>query len=152
MCYSVYISTDSAEDLARHNTDLVWFEKVSDPESDPCISLLDFPHQWYVGSKSICSCTFRHLHSSAVDLGFGGPEVWYPEEQDEIDATLQLYSVLTSLLSSQHKVDLVDRWEGTQPDAVSTLDVSLNEVSKESFRMFEDHKFKLMMQKTPKDV
>ena len=146
MCYGVYISTDSPENLTNRNTDLVRFEKVADPESDPCIALLDFSEQWYVGSKSGCSCTFRHLMS--IELGFGEPEDWYPEEQDEIDATRELYAVLTSLLSSGHHLDLIDRWEGSQPDAITTLDVSFDEVSDTTFRMFEDHKFRLKKEKT----
>ena len=150
MCYGVYISTDSPENLAERNSDLVRFEKVTDPSADPCIGLLDFPNQWYVGSKSECSCTFRHLCS--VELEFGEPEDWYPEEQDEIDATKQLYSVLTSLLSSQYNVDLADRWEGTQPEDITTLDVSLDYVSEKAFRMFEDHKFRLKKEKTQPKV
>jgi hypothetical protein len=85
MCYAVYISTDSTEDLSKRNSELVRFEKVTDPNADPCTRLLDLPNQWYVGSKTGCSCTFRHLMS--VKLGFGEPEDWYPEEQDDVDAT-----------------------------------------------------------------
>ncbi len=143
MCYGVYISTDSAENLAGHNSDLVRFEKVTSPDSDPCISLLDFLNIWYVGSKSGCSCTFRHFHSSAVELGFSEPEDWYEEEQDDIDATRKLYRTLSFLLSSGHQLDLLDRWEGSQPEDITTLDVSLDDVSERAFRMFEDHKFRL---------
>jgi len=86
MCYAVYLSTDLATDFSERNTDLLRFKRVDDSIADPCTALLEFPNQWYVGSKSECSCTFRHLHTSAVELGFG-------------------------------------------------------ELSRESFRMFEDHKF-----------
>lgn len=141
MCYGVYISTDSGEDLTERNSELVRFEKVTDTGADPCTRLLDFPNQWYVGSKTGCSCTFRHLFS--VELGFGEPEDWCPEEQDELDATKELYVILASILSSGHQVDLVDRWEGAQPDDITTLDVSLDEISETAFRMFENHKFRL---------
>ena len=141
MCYGVYISTDSMEDLSRRNSELVRFEKVSDSNADPCVTLLDFPNQWYVGSKSGCSCTFRHLTS--IDLGFSDPVDWYKEEQDELDATWELYSTLTDLLSSGNHVDLIDRWEGAQPEDIIIVDVSLDVVSKTAFRMFENHKFKL---------
>lgn len=80
MCYGVYISTDSTQDLTSHNTNLLRFEKVVDPESDPCISLLEYASRWYVGSKSGCGCTFRHLTSIA--LGFSEPVDWYKEEQE----------------------------------------------------------------------
>lgn len=145
MCNAVYISTDSAEDLSERNTDLVRFERVADPQSDPCISLLDFSERWYVGSKSGCSCTFRHLVS--IEFGFGEPEDWCPEEQDEIDATKQLYSVLKDLVVAGHNVDLVDRWQGAQSEDIATIDVALDDVSENAFRMFENHKFRIAKEK-----
>ena len=146
MCYGVYISTDSFEDLARRNSELVRFEKVSDPSADPSIGLLDFPNKWFIGSKSGCSCTFRHL--SAIELGFGEPEDWYEEEQDDLEATGELYGTLVLLLKSGHKVDLVDRWEGSGPENMRVLEVSLDDVSKKAFRLFEDHKFIFKGKKT----
>src|SRR3990172_5989413 len=108
MCYSVYISTDSSEDISKRNSELVRFEKVTDTNDDICTKLLEFPNRWYVGSKSGCSCTFRHLLS--IELGFAEPVDWYKEEQDEINATGELYSALDALLSSGHRVDILDRW------------------------------------------
>ena len=141
MCYGVYISTDSPEDLGTRNSELVRFKKVTDPSTDHCTGLLQHPNQWYVGSKSECGCAFRHLNS--VELGFGPPEDWAPEEKDEIDATKELYATLTSLLSSGHRVDLLDRWEGAEPDEITTLDLSLDDVTQEAFRLFENHMFRL---------
>ncbi|GMV83887.1 MAG: hypothetical protein AMXMBFR7_50710 [Planctomycetota bacterium] len=147
MCYAVYISTDSATDLSGRNTDLLRFKRVDDSSADPCIALLDFPNQWYVGSKATCSCTFRHLHTSAVELGFGAPEDWCPEGQDEIDATKELFSVLSEIVSSGYSLDLVDRWEGSQPGDIKIVNVYIGEISRESFRMFEDHKFRFKKEK-----
>ena len=141
MCYAVYISTDSAEDLSARNSELVRFEKVTDPISDPCTRLLEFSYRWYVGSKSGCSCTFRHLTS--IDLGFSEPLSWYPEEEQELVATKELYRTLTHLVSSGHHVDLLDRWEGAEPEDIRMLEVPLDDVSETAFRMFEDHKFTL---------
>jgi hypothetical protein len=139
MCYSIYISTDSPEDLSRRDSDLVRFEKVMELNIDPCARLLALPYRWYVGSKSGCSCTFRHLPSS--DLGFSEPVDWYPEEEPALAATHELYSVLSSLLSSGYNADLVDLWESPEPESVTTLDVSLDDVSAMAFRLFENHKF-----------
>ena len=150
MCYEVYISTDSQEDLATRNSELLRFKRVADLSTDPGILFLDFPNRWYVGSKSGCSCTFRHLH--AIELGFGESVDWYPEEQDEIDATRQLYVTLTFLLSSGYQVDLLSLWHGTQPTDITTLDVSLGEVLEEAFRLFENHKFRLYLRRTPNPV
>lgn len=145
MCYSVYLSTDSDEDLSLRNSELVRFKCLDDPNDkdaqDPCLSLLDYPHRWYVGSKAECSCTFRHLYS--IELGFSEPVDWYEEEQDQIDATKELYVVLAAILSSGHHCDLVDRWEGAEPDSIKILDVSVTDVSHDAFRLFENHKFRL---------
>ena len=141
MCYEVYLSTDSQEDLTFRNSELVRFKRVADPSTDPGICLLDYPNSWYVGSKSECSCTFRHLYST--ELGFGEPVEWYPEEQDELEATRELYATLTSLLSSGYHVDLLDRWYGAPPEDIKTIDVSLGDVPENAFRLFENHKFRL---------
>jgi hypothetical protein len=141
MCYAVYVSTDCDKDLSTGNSELVRFERVGDPGADPCISLLSYPNRWYVGSKSGCSCMFRHLHS--VDLGFGEPVDWYKEEQDELSATAELYRALEPLLLSGRQVDLLDRWEGAKPDDIKILDVSLDDVSEQAFRMFENQMFRL---------
>src|SRR6476620_1186726 len=117
MCYSVYISTDSLEDLSRRNSELVRCERVADAETDSCVTLLDFAHRWYVGSKSGCSCTFRH--ATSADIGFSDPVDWYPEEQDALDATRELYTVLMDLLAAGSRVDLIDVWAGTQPGDIT---------------------------------
>jgi hypothetical protein len=141
MCYEVYLSTDSQEDLTTRNSELVRFRRVADPSTDPGICLLDFPQYWYVGSKSECSCAFRHLHST--ELGFGEPVEWYPEEQDELEATREIYATLSSLLSSGYHVDLLDRWYSAQPADITMLGVSLGDVPENAFWLFENHKFRL---------
>ncbi|MBI5583345.1 MAG: hypothetical protein HY892_05950 [Deltaproteobacteria bacterium] len=141
MCYLVYLSTDSPKDLTERNSDLVRFEKVTEGHFDPGLALLAFPNQWYVGSKSGCSCTFRHLHPSSIALGFSEPEDWYPEGRDELDATRELYAALSEILSSGARLDLLDRWEGSQPEDITTLVVSFDQVSPGAFRLFESHKF-----------
>ena len=139
MCYKAYISTDNQEDLTIRNSELLRFKRVVDPSTAPGTHLLDFPNHWYVGSKSHYSCTFRHLHS--VALGFGEPVDWYPEEEDELVATRELYAALISLLSSGYQVDLLDQWNDVQPADIITLDVSLSDVAEKAFRMFENYKF-----------
>lgn len=142
MCYSVYISTDSDDDLSLRNSELLRFERLAVGGGIPYETLLGFANKWYVGSKSHCSCTFRHLHS--VDLGFSAPVDWYPEEEPEIAATSLMYAVLAGLLSGGALVDLIDVWEGAQIDHIITLDVSLSAVPAAAFRLFENHKFQLI--------
>jgi hypothetical protein len=146
MCYQVYISTDSSKDLAQYNTDFLRLKEVTDPLSDPCISLLEFPRRWYVGSQSGCSCTFRHLMS--IELGFSEPVDWYKEKPEELKATLELYFVLESVLALGNQVDLMDRWEGSEPDDITTIDVFLDDVVPQAFRLFEDYKFRITKKKT----
>lgn len=147
MCYVVYISTDSPEDLQKRSTDLVRLQKVTDPITDPCTTLLEYANRWFVGSKSQCSCTFRH--SSSLDLGFSDPVDWYPEEQDHIDATGELYLTLNDLLSSGYHVDLIDLWNGAQPGDIASSEVSFDVVSSTQFRMFENHRFRLTKGPSP---
>ena len=141
MCYSLYLSTDCSADLSVHNSDLLRLQNAEDYEykTAPIMNLLEFPKKWFVGSKSECSCTFRHL--SAMELGFGMPEDWYEEQQDNLDATQQLYDVIVTLLASGHRVDCIDMWAGAEPKDIKTLPVSLDRVSREAFRLFENHRF-----------
>jgi hypothetical protein len=76
-------------------------------------------------------------------LGFGEPVEWYPEDEDEIVATRELYATLAALLSLGYHVDLLDRWVGAQAGDLTTLEVSFDEVSEKAFRLFENHKFRL---------
>ena len=143
-----YISTSNPKDLTKLNSEFVRFERVTDSHSDNCVSLLEFPHKWFVGSKADCRCTFRHLHSSSVELGFSKPVEWFKEDEDELRATGELYGVLRDILSSDYSVDLVDRWEGARPEDIATIDVSLDDVCKNAFRMFENHRFRLKKEKS----
>jgi hypothetical protein len=146
MCYAVYISSDSPEDLSSRNSGLIRFEKLIDDHPDPCTKLLGFPNRWSVGSKSGCGCTFRHLIS--IELGFSDPVEWCDEGQDEINATGELYATLRAVLSSGYSVDVLDRWKGARPAGIVVLDVSLDEISRSAFRLFENHLFKLSKSKT----
>jgi hypothetical protein len=135
----VYLSTDSDRDLSQDDRPpLLMFQK--DPaEPDPGISLLRHPHQWFVGAMGACSCYFRHLYS--IELGFGPPEDWCPEDAEAVKATQQFYEVVAALLAAGNRVDCVSQWRGTPAGAIDHLDVDLAVVSREAFRFFENHHF-----------
>ena len=135
MCYSIYLSTDSDHDLSIGNSDLVRFKKESIPV--PYQSQLRYPNQWYVGSKSGCSCTFRHLYS--VELGFGEPVEWYEEDEHEIAATFTFIQVIRQILKLGFRADCIDTWEGTQPEEMIEISVNLDDIGDEQFRFFENH-------------
>jgi hypothetical protein len=137
VCYSIYLSTDSDLDLSARNSDLAHFSKETIPE--PYRALLKYPNHWYVGSKSGCSCTFRHLYS--VELGFSEPVAWYAESEAEIAATLAFIKIVRNLLQGSFQADCLDAWEGTQREEVIEISVNLDEITDEQFRFFENHHF-----------
>jgi hypothetical protein len=143
MCYMVYMATDCADDLSCESSDFVRFGKPSVETHSPCPLILKYAHKWFIGSKSECSCTFRHLSRDSVGIGFGVPEDWFPEEQDEIDATRQLYDILKVIVQRGHQVELLDCWSGEEQEDAVTIDVSLKKVPVQYFRLFEGHVFNL---------
>jgi hypothetical protein len=143
MCDMVYLATDCGDDLSRRSSDLVRFEKPSVDAPSPPPRVLTQEHKWFVGSKSGCSCTFRHLCRESVSLGFGAPEDWFPEEQIKREATRELYGTLSELVQRGHHVELIDCWSGDEDKDGVPLEVSLTEVSAERFRLFEGHLFNL---------
>jgi hypothetical protein len=133
----LYLSTESPENLAESNSDLIRFERIKDGE--PRASALKYPERWYVGSKSGCSCTLRHLAS--IELGFGEPVEWAPEEEDDILATAEMYRTLARLISDGYAVDSLDLWVGMERGEVKSLVVDMKTVPEGAFRFFENHHF-----------
>jgi hypothetical protein len=138
MCYELYLSTSSSEDLAKYSSALVHFECPEDLDNKIAAILLN-PAKWYVGSQSGCSCTFRHL--AGGDLNFDKPQDWFPEERDNLRATAELYRVIASLAQGGEKVDCLDLWPGAEPTQIKTMPVSLSVVPEKAFRLFEDYHF-----------
>lgn len=135
------LSTDAAEDLSLRNDDLVSFSNRLPALAEQ--KLLSHPRQWFVGSRDGCSCGFRHLYVGSVELGFGEPEDWFPEEPEDIEATLRLIAIVRALLDAGAKVDCIDAWAHSSDSAclAGTIDVDLSTVSDKSFRFFESHRF-----------
>jgi len=136
MCYSLYLSTSSPEDLTKHNSELVRFRRP-EPADEKWTGLLQHEHKWFVGSKSQCSCTFRHFTSP--DLGFTEPQDWAPEDKDNIEATAELYRVIHGLASAGERVDCLDVWFDARPDAIEEMVVKLDAVSEKQFLLFENY-------------
>lgn len=139
MCFSVYISTTSAEDLTAFNGGGLSFEPLK-PESLSDAAILSYPHKWFLSTHGGCSCHFRHLGSWGQ---FTEPMDWWSEEQDDIDRTALLYDVLRHLVNSGEKLDLVDRWEGTPDKELEKLDVSLGSVSRPQFLLMDDRIYEI---------
>lgn len=139
MCYVLLLSTTSAEDLTVHNGELVRFMKDLPQIAE--VADLSYPNRWYIGSRSGCSCSFRHLHT--IELGFGEPVAWYKEEPEDIEATIQVIQIIRELVVKGESVDCIDAWEHQEmyPVAKARLNVDLSSISNREFRFFENHHF-----------
>jgi len=144
MCYMTVVSTTSENDLSELNSELVQFSRKI-PEGTGQ-SFLRFPNKWYLGSKDGCSCGFRHLDGANVGpLGFADPVEWWPEDPEDIAATIQVIRGFKSLLAQGAKLDCVDTWCGNDPGAKldGEMIVNLIEIPESSFRFFEGYRFDL---------
>jgi hypothetical protein len=139
MCYLIYISTDSSEDLSQHNSALIRFEKDYGNYAPEVLDLLQYEYPWYVASKAGCICTFRHL--SSIELGFAEPVDWYEESSNEIEATRIFYDIASSLILSGKNIDCIEIWTGTRKDQIQHLKVDLSSIRRDEFRFFENHHF-----------
>ncbi|HRK33429.1 MAG TPA: hypothetical protein PLJ47_02450 [Candidatus Hydrogenedentes bacterium] len=139
MCYALYLSTSSNEDLSVLNSELLLFSRPTAERDFVYLDLLTNANRWFVGSKSGCSCTFRQFHES--DAGFGAPEDWYKEDEDNVAGTLLLYEVIARLINNGDAVDCVNAWDGVCPTLIESKTVSLAEVPANSFRLFENIRF-----------
>ena len=143
MCYSIYLSTTSQDDLSQLPSKLYRFLPITSEDDPDIIQLLDYPVKWYIQCQyGGCSCHFRHLgEGSSID--FSPPEDWCPEDADDVEATKAVYDLLAGMLDNGYRVDLIDVWSNTSPEAITPLDVSLNEVTQDAFRFFENYQFRL---------
>jgi hypothetical protein len=136
------LSTNSPADLALRNGPLVRFSR--DMPGLPEERYLEHEHKWFIGSRYGCSCGFRHLAVGSVELGFGEPEDWYPEEAEDIQATLRVIAAIRQLVDAGAQVDCVDAWAHGQVEAAElagSLGVDLAVVGDAAFRFFENHRF-----------
>jgi hypothetical protein len=140
MCYTLLLSTTSTEDLAKFSTGLLRFDATI-PARLSADKLL-YPNKWYVGSRTGCSCSFRHLAGPEFD--FGVPQDWFPEEKLDIEATLQFIGVVRSLLLNGARLDCIDLWEGHDAEGIRWVSVNLGLILDEEFRFYENHHFDFM--------
>jgi hypothetical protein len=138
MCYQLYLSTSSREDLTKFNSELVRFERAETP-GDERLGILENPQRWFVGSKSQCSCTFRHFVS--IDTGFDEPQNWSPEDEDNVRATAELYRVIWSLIRAGERVDCLDLWSNAAREEIKTMVVNLSAVPEKKFLLLENYHF-----------
>lgn len=141
MCYMVILSTDSSEDLSAHNDEIVKFSRDLPPLAE--VDLLAYPQKWFVVSRDSCSCGFRHLCVPSVELGFSEPAEWFPEQPEDIEATLRFMRVVRGLLEAGAHVDCIDAWghESDSAKLIGAIRVDLSAIDDHCFRFFENHRF-----------
>ena len=137
MCYTLILSTTSHADLTQFNSEEITFDRNL-PDRTPFEQLL-YTDKWYVGSRTGCSCSFRHLYGPEFD--FRVPEDWFPEEKSDIQATLAFIRLVRSLVLKGEKVDCIDVWESDHTEPPALIPVDLSRVRDEEFRFFENHHF-----------
>jgi hypothetical protein len=139
LCYLVVLGTDSPDDLSRRDGGSVAFSREV---PGPVVGLLTLPHAWFVSVGS-CSCGLRHLHRDSVGLGFGEPVDWFPEAEEDLEATRHVAQTIRRLLREGAAVECIDIWEGSAGTErpLETLVVNLRSVSDAEFRFFEGYRF-----------
>jgi hypothetical protein len=78
------------------------------------------------------------------ELGFSEPVDWYEEESKDIEATKQFYRIIKEQIDRGFKIDIVDKWEGTELNSIKRLEVNLSQVSENEFRFFENYLFEII--------
>ncbi len=143
MCYILYLSTDSEEDLSLlpHDHYMISRLPVDWEEDSDAIACLGYPNKWLMdGQYGGCSCHFRHLGEESM-MRFGPPEDWCPEDADDVGATIGAFQLFSRLTGEGHGVDVVDVWSGKPREKVHELEISVGEMPDEDFRFFENYKF-----------
>ncbi len=159
MCYVVHILTDAPDDLAAQSGTLIHFTRSNAAGLGETLvggaDLVALPTVWSVTSQWDCACTLRHVFANGQEmtpddaLWFGPPVEWYDEEPEELEATRELHAVLRGLTRAGHRVEVLDHSHGDRAADLHTLDVDLEDVDADSFRLFSGYRFRLARRAAP---
>ena len=142
MCYMIVFSTNSDEDLTRLKSALIQFSR--DLPASPRNSLLKYQNRWLLESEGGCSCGFRHLEGESIELGFCGPEEWWPEHEEKIAATRAAFEVFRSIAAQGYRIECIDNWMSDRMDfepPLAEIEIVVDELAPEKFRFFEGYRF-----------
>ena len=147
MCYTVFFSTTSDEDLSEAGHGLFTpYRTDGHTWEEEAIELLAHPNRWYLECRyGGCSCHFRHIESYIATFGLPGDPLpgGQDEDEDDIESTAAFYDLIKRLVDEGHDIDVIDVWSDTPNERVQTMDVSLSEVTRDTFRFFASHRFML---------
>ena len=160
MCYSVYLSTNSNEDLSLIKSEEFSLSRLTtkdepderdmdNTEEAQLLRLLSHSNNWYLSGKNGgCSCHFRHTEESfqpnmkkTFMPYFSIPEDWSPEDPEDVESTASFYDALVLMVSRGYQVEILDTWTGTKPARIRSMPVSLSTVSRDQFRFFNGFRF-----------
>ena len=148
MCCTIYLSTTSQLDLSTLASSNLTLTRVSEADDMNMLALLSHMNQWHLSGKhGGCSCHFRHTlqnwtNAEIIDIPiFQPPQDWCLEDQEDVESTKAAYDLFSVLLGQGDQIDLIDYWNGTEPDEMENLLVKLCDVPRDHFRFFEDYKF-----------
>ena len=142
MCHSIYLSTDSPQDLGAEPFEHLQFSADLDPEPahEELLPLLAYPRRWFLNRREYggCSCHFRHCYEST----FEPPQNWAPEEEDDVAATREAYRAFRKIVEDGYHLDVIDVFaDDTPASQVQRLDVSFRAIDEEAFQFFSGYQF-----------
>lgn len=142
MCYTLTLSTDSPEDLAKFNDGHLFFEKTNTSHT---ANPLRYAHQYEIATmqKGNCSCHLRVFDEDlSKEMGFCALQDWLDEKEDaDVLATRRLFEILKSLVNQGYKVDSLMLWNDETPAHIKNIPVPVNEVEVSHFAFFENTHF-----------
>ena len=65
------------------------------------------------------------------------------EDEENLEATKKLYSIIRKLIDDGHQVDCIDVWTDTKPTEIKTMDVEIDNISDKQFRLFVNYLFRI---------
>lgn len=159
MCYAIYLSTTTGEDLALIQNEHFRFGRVRNVH-DPSLRFLKYPHVWMLFNGN-CSCGFRRA-IEGVPAGSGAlpgsvaivdnaglplePEFCEPSEsacaeyEDVVAHTHAAYEELRRIVLGGDKLDLLDYWLTDDNDLPpKRLSAHVKRIPKEKFRFFTSY-------------
>lgn len=143
MCYLIFFSTTDKRNFGDSSSAFFQIEPIKSTDPDDVVDSLAHPFKWYLASRyGGCSCHYRHWPGG--DPLFGPPVDWFPEDEDDVEATAGFYDFVSSIVHAGHNIDVIDIWGPGEEEAFPTTAVRLSEVSRADFRFVENHRLDLV--------
>lgn len=140
MCQTVFLSTNSPQDLTQLELPVIGFTKELWKED--FLPLLKYPNQYMIIQKDeSCSCFARNIPS---DLGFVGAVDWMNEEESDKDlqSTFLIHDVIKDLVNKGFEVDAISSWTENSLACISKpIIVHINEIPRNHFTFFDNTYF-----------